>query len=322
MEEIRPFETTLYFSDVKDIYKPEIKELIYRELSKLYKNKCAHGMLILDILDILNHSKKRFVKDENTGAVIVDVLVNVKVLILNEGDIISGCKVVKIHSNGYVDCTQTHINVHLSDSNSPYLRGLNLKPDQFLITKIMKAGYVISKPQISAIGKPFFYEDEKLIYKIKKMENKNDDKDNLIMNEIIKDIKKIQNDIDNIDDITLKWTTELLNIPFPLKSDKYKHSINLLQLNNNYENISKDYLIRPIFNRIEPIAYMTDKEQDIFMETDVIDAITGCLNDYKKQIKLIYEMSTLFSNEELRKSHSNIWRIYNIIKNEILEKEF
>jgi hypothetical protein len=139
-----------------EIYSYNKKATLLEKLKKRYTNICYQSIFILDVINIIKYSKTRMVDNRLDGGASIDVMFEVRGIILNKNEVLNGCKIVQIASNAII-------------AEHKYA-GIFLKIDQklpsFSVSQIIKKGQTIpisvdsimfnpGTSQMTIIGSPY-----------------------------------------------------------------------------------------------------------------------------------------------------------------------
>lgn len=194
----------------------DIDEVILDKLKTKYKGKCYNSALIQDVLSIKQRSRITFTKsrnDDEFGMGDVCVKYETSVYTYNEGDIISGCEIMKINENGILICTSKYATLYIQIDMQKTLMGL--KKGDLLPVIVKSVRYPTGQPKITIRAIPYTASNEIIIYKIidsKSLKNKEPVFD-------LEQIEIIRKYLEHIDDE--------LNAAKYVDTDNYKYFIEM-----------------------------------------------------------------------------------------------
>lgn len=153
MIEDKIIETSIDLLEPVEIYAADLPKLLLEKLNARYKGICYSSMLITDIVEIIRYSDRYLVDNRLDGACYVNVQFRVSGIILNKGEILHGCKVVKITNTNTIINHKYAIGMMIAD---PKRRMIGLvQENQIIPVIIQNVRYNIGKPQISIICMPY-----------------------------------------------------------------------------------------------------------------------------------------------------------------------
>jgi hypothetical protein len=154
-------ETSVDLLDPNDIYVLDIDTLLISKLTTRYKNKCFQSILILEITKIIRRSSTRMINNRIDGSASVDVQFEVKGVILIQGEILHGCRIVEINSNA-ITAENNYAGIKIQkETNSKATKDISdaifkiLRVGQKIPVVIQKVRYTPNQPSISVIATPF-----------------------------------------------------------------------------------------------------------------------------------------------------------------------
>jgi hypothetical protein len=159
-------ETTIDLIDPSEIYQHDIDRLITRKLNERYQNRCYQSILVLDVKKIIKRSSIKMVNNRLDGGAYVDVQFEVNGIILIEGEILHGCKIIEIHANA-MTAEHTYAGIKLQKEVGGQISNI-LKVGQVIPIVVHNVRYIPYKPTISMIATPYIptIPDRQIYYNI------------------------------------------------------------------------------------------------------------------------------------------------------------
>lgn len=321
-----------------DMYTKGVDNTVLGILNNRYLGKCEKNSLITKIIGIEKMSECRLNKSLLDGSGQVSVQFRAEAIVYNEGDILTGCKILKIDKGNKIICEYENAYVNIKGNRN--LQSLHV--GQKLTIKVNTVSYLKGTTKITINGVPYSYSYIFTVYKT----NLNKTQITTENLEIINDkIKEIEDEIKLIKDVDQKIYQTINQIYYPFTqvvSSKLKtiNILNFRDINKVIEQLhsiknekkkeedNEVYLIRhPIIDKSTPDVFVLFNEPTndnqlfnpkIFeykvIEENCVFVILYFLNDYLNHIRAIKEMSILFKKESDFESHNNIWEIYGRLK--------
>lgn len=149
----KTLETSVDLYKPADIYAVNVSAMLIDKLTARYVGKCYQSMLIQKIDSVLKYSETHLVDNRLDGAAFIDVQFVVEGLILIQGELLHGCKVVDITQSGVI-VTHPHAGgLVMADPKKQVIK--ILKKDQIIPVNIQAARYNLNQPQITIRGMPY-----------------------------------------------------------------------------------------------------------------------------------------------------------------------
>mgnify|MGYP000066468118 CR=1 FL=1 len=165
MLETKVLETTVDLLEVDDIYTPNVPEMLKRKLTQRYENKCFSSILILRIVDILRYSDRRMVDNRLDGAAYIDVEFRVEGIMYSKGEVIHGCKAIKVSTSGVLVQSQYVAGMVIAGTDKKTAEILRLiRKDQIIPVVVDDVCYNIGKSQIAVRCLPYVPAPCKSVY--------------------------------------------------------------------------------------------------------------------------------------------------------------
>lgn len=147
--------TTINLFDSIDTYSPAIDKLLIQKLKERYVKKCAFDMYITDIVRIIRRSDVILMDNMLNGAAYVDVQFEAIGIILIEGEILHGCKVIKITATGILVSGDFISGQVVHDTKNRGIQSAKrdqifslIKKDQIIPVVVKQVGYNVGNSQI------------------------------------------------------------------------------------------------------------------------------------------------------------------------------
>ena len=153
MIEDKIIETSVDLLEPVDIYTVDLPKLLLDKLIKRYKGVCYSSMLITDVLEIIRYSDRYLVDNRLDGGCYVNVQCKVRGIILCKGEILHGCKVIKITNSNIIIDHKYVTGMMLADPKRRVI--VLVRKDQLIPVIVNDVRYNIGKPQISIICIPY-----------------------------------------------------------------------------------------------------------------------------------------------------------------------
>lgn len=149
----KTLETSVDLYKASDIYAPNVSAMLVEKLTERYVGKCYQSMLIQKIDSIIKYSETHMVDNRLDGAAYIDVQFVVEGLILVQGELLHGCKVVDITQSGVIVTHPNAGGLVMADAKKQVIK--ILKKDQIIPVNIQAARYNLNQPQITIRGTPY-----------------------------------------------------------------------------------------------------------------------------------------------------------------------
>lgn len=146
-------ETTVDIFNPIEIYASDIESILTKKLSERYVNRCYQSIYITDVSRIIRRSSIMMVDNRLDGAAYVDVQFEVKGIVLVQGEIIHGCKVIEIHANA-ITAENKFAGIKLQKEVGGNISKI-LKVGQKIPVVVQKSRYTPNQSSISVIGTPY-----------------------------------------------------------------------------------------------------------------------------------------------------------------------
>jgi hypothetical protein len=335
MRIIKRYEVVLNLS-AQELFS-NINATIMDKLRKQFEGRCYKSSLIMTIKEVEKRSPVTLATSILNGSGDVNVQFTAESIIYQEGDILSGCEVVRIERNNRIICKYEHAVVNLRGNKNLQ----NLKPGQFINVQVNGAVYPIFHDKITINALPYAYSTKFTIY-FTTLNAK------AIPLEQIQLIKEKLSDIDAeyklysaANTKVVKFLNELY-YPYKTAFNPKQKLEKYLEFDDIYEIASSlvagkkgsDKRIglcrHPLIDKSSPTVLSVGAEllqehsnSELLnaetYEISAVEEIPGTvvlklLDDYLKYIRMLRESAEIYGAEKKLDEHSNIWNIYNRMK--------
>lgn len=303
-----------------------IADRVLSILNDKYLYKCEKNTLIIKIIAIEKMSECRLNKSLLDGSGQVSVQFRAEAIVYNEGDILTGCKVLKIDKGNKIICEYEYAYVNIKGNRNLQ----SIRVGQLITIKVVTVSYLKGMNKITINGIPYSYSYIFTVYKTKM--NIEYDEDSAIIKDKIKEIDeelKLQKEVDT----KMFQIINQIYYPFiePFKAEKKYTNLKLMDILSLKPEQDYVYLIRhPIIDKATPNIFMSttipSESNELFnpkvfdykiIEENYTFVLLYFLNDYLNHIRAIREMANLFKKDEDFVAHKNIWDIYGKLKKNI-----
>lgn len=145
-------ETTIDLTDPSDIYQHDIESLLLKKLNDRYHERCYQNIFIIGVNKIIRRSDIIMVDNQLNGGAYIDVQFEVEGIIFIEGEIITGCKIIEIHSNA-ITAEHKYAGIILKKEDNKIFSILSIGMEIPIV--VNKVRYIPNKKTVSMIGVPF-----------------------------------------------------------------------------------------------------------------------------------------------------------------------
>jgi len=157
MKYIKTIITSIDLDDYADQYAPDKTAVVMRKLSERYLNKCHFSMLITKILRVLHIDKVIMSVDRLDGNAMVNVHCEVEGIVLENGEILAGCEVKSITTNGVLaEHNLAKIKIANKESRDSSTNVMNiLQPGIKIPVVVRMSRYTLNHSAIAVIAEPY-----------------------------------------------------------------------------------------------------------------------------------------------------------------------
>lgn len=288
----------------------DVDKTIIGLLELKFKNKCFKKSFIITIDRIINRTGIEISKQDLSANGYVDVVFEATAEVYDKGEIIPDCKIININKIGIITGKTSICGIRMKNNNLH-----SLQKDQIIPIVVHDIIHQLgANPIISAT--PFIPTKQNEIYKIW---DTNENHENLL---IISQINKLESDIELLDK---KKVNYFKNLIYPYLNKK-KGEAEFKASNNKHNKWSiKNLKTEPINGIISYPSYLTLTpcivKYDHFTEGSTPPIVASSkeiealfLKRYWNMLNLLYNMCVMYDNDQIMKSHSNIWSLYNKFK--------
>ncbi len=285
-----------FFSD------PE-KNILSR-LRKDLEKKCYAGCFIISVDRVLRYSDALIDQEVDNVHAKLNVAFEVTACIYSPGDVITGCKVIKNGAQGHILCSKDNASIWLNADT----RLAAIREGQLITIRVGACSFSINQPTITINAYPFLPSKKYTSYYINTANHT--DTDRAIFADLRKKIEDEQAKIAEMPkglyDMFEKLVHSYKEIEV-LGSDK---TIDIfLPMNNNGGEFTGWVSRNPIMNLAKPLLYLeTDPEEASNLHSAV--AYTQCLTDYFNHLRIIRELTEIYSSKDVLQEHKNVLSIY------------
>lgn len=313
----------------------ELKSILTRK----YANKCYMSVLVLQIIRIIRRGdclvNQEAVNKQWANPVCGRIYVEFEVecLVYNSGEIITGCKVMTVDDYMNIYCETAYADIYLRESkhNSTIQRG------QIISIVVENTQYDVMQERFSVSGVIFVPVVHSIAYEV----GAQPPSDALLS--LLDDLE-----LDEKDTTTVAWKT-FTTIISPYKSqppapkgkvadaliyargvaqslhDKLPKEDSAVKESNvakevNVERKEKFVLRDSRAGLTTSTVYLVDNETDLPENTTIIRGLSfdtmmiAIIGNYQNYQNCVQGMCENYSNEEIIKAHSNLWRLFNSCK--------
>jgi hypothetical protein len=294
----------------------ELKSILTRK----YANKCYMSVLVLQIIRIIRRGdclvNQEAVNKQWANPVCGRIYVEFEVecLVYNSGEIITGCKVMTVDDYMNIYCETAYADIYLRESkhNSTIQRG------QIISIVVENTQYDVMQERFSVSGVIFVPSVYSVAYEI----GAQPPSDALLS--LLDDLE-----LDEKDTTTVAWKT-FTTIISPYKTQptvpKGKVADVLIYARGNatkeinVERKEKFVLRDSRVGLTTGTIYLVDNETDLPENTTIIRGLSfdtmmiAIIGNYQNYQNCVQGMCENYSNEEIIKAHSNLWRLFNSCK--------
>ena len=311
-------ETYLNLDDPNHIYSIDITKTCIEILTKKFINKCYKSCYILKINKIIR-SSNIYVTDSLDAKCIICVLFEADVIIYNESEIITGCKITKIEPHGRIYAESQYANIQMKQDHA-----LSIYKEGYIIPVIARAcRYYPNKEKISIAAFPFMpMFPENIIYSITDTSDLHQSHIEYLFASIDEENKKISKLTKN----EMKAYDFFKKLLYPFKTEQKFESmphIKTAQFKkikfDTLTSVKSGLICYPIeLPAIDQVFYTTEdpsKIQDILVVNDTLhNIIIKILNQYLLHLQAIYQLYTHYPDVKIISHYTEIWKMYNLLK--------
>jgi len=308
----KSLETRLDLSDPADIYNPDLKAVCIKHLTDKFVGKCYMSCLVIKINKILRHSQ-RYMSYDLSGSAYITVNFEVDGIIYNRGEIITGCNIAKIESDGRIHAKSEYAGLQIRQDASLmniYKEG-QIAP---FITKRVK--YNPAQSAISVEALPFSPAFPKLV--IYKINNPLNDNGKERIQFLFDRLEKAKTKIKELDSEGRKAFMFFQTLLYPFK--KYtsfkKSGFKKTKLTwENVENVT-GYIVQPRESKFHDEEFFVSEnfEEKESQNADLVFTLDVFLNNTILHHEILLEFVKSYPTFAKVQEYKDIWRMFNMLK--------
>jgi hypothetical protein len=308
----KPLETRLDFSDPADIINPDVVGLCMRHLTEKYVGKCYMSCLIVKINKILRHSL-RYMSRDLSGSAYISVAFEVDAIIYTKGEIINGCDIVKIESDGRIHAKSKFAGIQIRQDTSL----MNIyKEGQIVPFIVNRVQYNPAQNEASVEAIPFtpLFPDN-IVYSVEKPMSEEDQKR---IKELFNQVDNLKSKINMLDLNSNKALEFFQALVYPFKKDTIFNEVEASKLEFTWDSVKNisGYICQPIELKInsgfiyhfknKPKGKVNDEKLVAVLDKFLINII----QHYQAMLGFVETYPTFAKVQE----YKDIWRMYNMLK--------
>jgi hypothetical protein len=315
----KSLETRLDFADPLDIINPDVIGLCTRHLTEKYVGKCYMSCLILNINKIIRHSL-RYMSRDLSGSAYISVTFEVDAIVYIKGEILNGCHIVKIESDGRIHAKSKHAGIQIRQDASL----VNIyKEGQIVPFIVNRVQYNPAQNAASVEAVPFtpVFPDN-IIYSVGKPLG---EEGKTRIQDLFRQIDKLKSDIDMFDSNSQKALGFFQDLVYPFKKDtdfNYKvvqsGGAKASKIEFTWDSIKnvRGYICQPVESKIQSgvIYHFKDRPEGKVCEENLVSILDKFLSNvirhYQEMIEFVGTYPTFAKVQE----YKDIWRMYNMLK--------
>lgn len=308
----KPLETRLDFADPIDIINPDVVGLCMRHLTEKYVGKCYMSCLIVKINKILRHSL-RYMSRDLSGSAYISVTFEVDAIVYTKGEILNGCHIVKIESDGRIHAKSKHAGIQIRQDTSL----VNIyKEGQVVPFIVNRVQYNPAQNAASVEAVPFspLFPDN-IIYSVGKPlgeEGRNRIKD------LFGQIDKLKSDIGMLDSNSQKALGFFQDLVYPFKKDTAFGDAKASELAFTWDSVKNisGYICQPIESKIQSgvIYHFKDKPEGKVCEENLVSILDKFLSNIIRHYQAMIEFVETYPTFAKVQEYKDIWRMFNMLK--------
>lgn len=299
-------QTKIDLNDPNDIFDPNIEEVCRKHLRNRYVGRCYMSCYVSRITKIIQHSN-RYMVEESSGSSSVDVKFEVEGLIYTPGEVINGCHVVKIETDGRIHAKSKYAGLQIKKTAN-----INIyKEGQLVPFVTKKVKYNPGQDSISVEASPFIpLFPENKFYKI--TDNLSDvDKTRIKM--LLEKLNNLKEQVDNIDADKTKSRDFFQGLVYPFKKPKSFEATQMDFHMKAFNNIKGKIICLPIeMDKKKGVLYTTDTA-DTISEPAVV-ALDFLIREQIMYYETILGFVDIYDTFKKVAEYQSIWRLYNKMK--------
>lgn len=289
-------------------------------LTRKYANKCYMSVLVLQIIRIIRRGdclvNQEAVNKQWANPVCGRIYVEFEVecLMYNLGEIITGCKVMTVDDYMNIYCETAYADIYLRESK----HNSTIQNGQIISIVVENTQYDVMQERFSVSGVIFVPSVYSVAYEI----SAQPPSDALLS--LLDDLE-----LDEKDTTTVAWKTFTtiispykgsISVPKGKVADALIYARGDVVQEGNIEKKEKFVLRDSRVGLTTSTIYLVDNETDLPENTTIIRGLsfdtmmTAIIGNYQNYQNCVQGMCENYSNEEIIKAHSNLWRLFNSCK--------
>lgn len=318
-------EVRLNIDNINDMFCSNYNDMIFKQLTERYVNKCFRSIYILEILRIIKRSKLTCKDKKLDGNTYIDILFEVQGIIYEKNEIIHDCEIIQINNNGIIHAKSKYASLQIKNNTGYDI----FKPDEKIPVIINTVRYNLFQGDISVSANPLIPVDKEIAY-YRIIEKDNNEHNQLNVIKLMDAVKVLENFIKKINKTNegekiINFFVKNLLYPYKKYQD-YKKLYNCQKSKieiTSFESLNNgDVIFRPSLYLTDDTFYYqsADNLSNIINENKVIlnityyDAINHIIYDYMKDLLCLKGFLENYTSLSHIKKYSNIWQMYTRLK--------
>lgn len=309
---IKVIETGLNIDNPLEVYN-SAQDSIKAILIKLFKGRCFHGCLIIDILRVIKISEC-IIDSRGAGCVgKVNVMFEVRAIAYMPGELLVGCKILK-KDRAFVAAAGLTESVLMVNSA---VTG-EMQIGQLLPIVVGDSTCPISKDKISIKGMPFIPNISYTYYKINHTLSPGDRAQLAPVLKMLAEEQAACNSVEN--KRGLEFFAGIIS-PYKkaskLANAKEKNITDLITEGVFSGYYARDKRIKATDGIVYEYDSPIDEPHASLASVELVkgvEAITMIIHDWISMMRFVRELNATFSTQELLNAHKNLWRVYSHAK--------
>jgi hypothetical protein len=313
----KDLETRIDLLDAKDIMNPNITEVCMKHLNKKFLGICFKSCLVVKINKIIRHSQ-RYMSEELNGAAYMDIEFEVDGIIYTKGEIINGCNIVKIESDGRIHAKSQYAGLQIRQDTSL----VNIYKEGQIVPFIAKrVKYNPAQSAISVEALPFTPMFPKTkIYIIK---NPLDDEGVKKVTKLFGQIQIYKDKINGFDAAAKKALMFFQELIYPFKKTADFKLPTFVKKKLTLENalqLKTGIICNPVELKIQDMEFFISEETKEFespfeiYEKDLLFVLDKYLINVIRHYHTLIEFVETYPTFAKVQEYKDIWRMFNMLK--------
>lgn len=298
-------EVSLNIPSPIDLYSDPENNII-EALRAIYENKCYKSCRIEKILEVVQRSECVIDPRGHISEGRINVKFLAQVTILNKNEVLNGCTITHIDKN-MISATNDRASIMLKfeESMSTFRCG------QIIPVVIKNTMYNIGSSRISISATPFIPKRTSVCYHIDgKLTTEEKQQLKPAIARLAEETDYMNNNRDNG---AYDFFGKLI---YPHKDgEKTPGGVKIVDVKTLVDDQTPGWYVRDsIINTTSTDVHRYDDSPNdlnisIAPEVSVFDAIVALLHEYTDRLRIIREMTIIYKDKDVVKSHSNIWKV-------------